>query len=543
MENKQCKTGKIVILGRARLGKSFLVSILSKNRSKYIEAFCSNGGDKTACPVHNIFTRRDMIDSKEFKECFEFHSDFNSIYASDADSSDLRKEISSVINKQYYFDSDDVKVKIKEIEKIVRKVREKEEKSNRKESNTYISVYLNPSDRLDNVMKDLSLSKLEVIDTPGVSGNVVATKLSKADLYIIMLRPDSTEEAQTLKKIVPELKPHTASSKVIFMFKKESFIDTNEEYDQYRSETKESMAEFENLFSELKGSIIDTDSEILNISKNTVMFPTMKKSKVSLSEELFLKEFYARIKPAFDQYEAELQETNKFKSIVNEHKSNAVNYILELMQNISKHEFENSKKTYTLEDFKREKHDRVMTNDNYRIRNSLNYAYEREVKLLYAYFSKFKPDEVTEEWKQNIIRYIYRIISKSVRQDRGIGIGKHPFEEFPARTMLVEESICADTVYIHVSRDKSEEAYTKALIASGVESKTWNYVGVNTGKESTEKLEIVRDMLLNVKVSTLCELILYRYIGGLRKIAELDILRKAGLDEKRCKYELSKLPF
>ena len=63
----QGKTGKVVIMGRARLGKSFFISILCENGEVYVNIFCSGGGAKTACPVVNIF-----VDA-EFDEYIEFH--------------------------------------------------------------------------------------------------------------------------------------------------------------------------------------------------------------------------------------------------------------------------------------------------------------------------------------------------------------------------------------------------------------------------------------------------------------------------------------
>lgn len=540
----QGKTGKIAVLGRARLGKSFFISILAKNRKEYVMVFCSNGKDKTVCPIQNIF-----IDA-EFKEYFEFHSDFNSIYESESENEELqelKKEVSSVLRKQYYFESDDVKNKIKEVEGIVRKIREMEDRyPGRKDSDTYISVYLRPSNFLKDIMREASLRRLEVMDTPGVSGKVVATKLTKADLYILILKPDNSEEAQTLKGIVNELKPYTISSKVIFMFKKEATIQTKTKYEQRCMEAKESMSEFEDLFSELKGLIINTDSEILNLAENTVMFPTMDEEEVTLSEELFLEELCDRFKAAFKEDEAEQQEKKRFQEVINHHGRTAVDYVLNLLKGIPKHKFGNGDEEYTLERFRNEKHDRVMTSDNYRIHKNLSKAYEKEVKLLDDYFSTFTADNVPDKWKQDVIRYIYRVISKSIRQDRGIGIGAHPWEESPARTMLVEESVNAETVYDYVEGEEENKVtltYRKALQDSEITSNSWSYVGVNRDEENMKKLEIIRDTLCNIRVSDREEFIHCRHVGGLRKMAEYHILRETGLDEKKCKSILAELPF
>lgn len=540
----QGKTGKIAVLGRARLGKSFFISILAKNRKEYVAVFCSNGKDKTVCPIQNIF-----IDA-EFKEYFEFHSDFNSIYESEEENEELqelKKAVSSILRKQYYFESDDVKNQIKEVEGIVRKMREMEDRyPGRKDSDTYISVYLRPSNFLKDVMREASLRRLEIMDTPGVSGKVVATKLSKADLYILILKPDNSEEAQTLKGIVKELKPYTASSKVIFMFKKEAAIQTKTKYEQKRIEAKESMSEFEDLFSELKGLIINTDSEILNLAENTVMFPTMDEEETTLPEELFLEELHGRFKAAFIEDEAERQEKKRFQEVVSQHEKDAVDYVLNLLRGIPKHILGNGAEEYTLERFRNEEHDRVMTSDNYRIHKNLSSAYEREVKLLDDYFSTFNADNVSDEWKQDVIRYIYRVISKSIRQDRGIGIGAHPWEESPARTMLVEEAVNAETVYDYVEGEEDNKVtltYRKALQDAKISSNSWPYVGVNRDEENMKKLEIIKDTLCDIRVSDREELILCRYVGGLRKMAEFRILREAGFDDKKCKSILVELPF
>ena len=254
------------------------------------------------------------------------------------------------------------------------------------------------------------------------------------------------------------------------------------------------MAEFEHLFSGLKGAVINTDSEILNLAENTVMFPTMDAEELTLSEELFLKELDGRFKAAFKTEEAEQQEKERFQKVIRLHGGNAVDDILNLLKAIPKHTLGDGDEEYTLDKFKNEGHYRVMTGDHYRIYNDLSRAYEKEVKLLDDYFSRFTADNVPEEWKQDIIRYIYRVILKSVSQDRGIGIGAHPWEENPARTMLVEEAFNAKLVYEYVEGEEERQVtfvYRKALQNSGISSNSsWNYVGANRDEENMKKLEI-----------------------------------------------------
>ena len=46
-------------------------------------------------------------------------------------------------------------------------------------------------------------------------------------------------------------------------------------------------------------------------------------------------------------------------------------------------------------------------------------------------------------------------LTASVRTDRGLGVGTHHWEERPARTMLIEESILADRILANIL-DKDE---------------------------------------------------------------------------------------
>ena len=147
-----------------------------------------------------------------------------------------------------------------------------------------------------------------------------------------------------------------------------------------------------------------------------------------------------------------------------------------------------------------------------------------------------------------IIRYVYRIISKSVSSDRGIGVGTHPWEETPARTMLVEESVNADTVYEYVEgtdNGKMPIPYRKALRDSQINAsdRSWMYVGTSDEEAGLKKLKLVIDSLINIKVYNRDDMVLTRYVGGLRKIAEYNLVQDIGYDESSSMEIVKKLPF
>ena len=188
----------------------------------------------------------------------------------------------------------------------------------------------------------------------------------------------------------------------------------------------------------------------------------------------------------------------------------------------------------------------VMTKDHYRLHSDLDAAYDREIKLLDEYFSKFKPDDYKDEWQQKIIKYIYKRLTQSVRQDRGLGVGTHPWEEHPARTMLVEESILADKILVGINPEEKwmmNEPYKKAFKDNNITSSTCNYVGCVNDIDAIIKLEIIKNHLSQIEVYTRQDLVLCRYIGGLRQIAQYKILKLMGKEDTVAMDILREMPF
>jgi len=68
-------------------------------------------------------------------------------------------------------------------------------------------------------------------------------------------------------------------------------------------------------------------------------------------------------------------------------------------------------------------------------------------------------------------------------------------------------------------------------------------VGCNDDEEAILKLKLVKDLLLSKPVYSRKELVLQRYIGGLRKIAEYNVLLNIGYDKQSIEEILMNLPF
>ena len=118
----------------------------------------------------------------------------------------------------------------------------------------------------------------------------------------------------------------------------------------------------------------------------------------TLAEELFLERFTAKFKAAFDVEEQVKQEQRAFEKVIKEEKS-AVSYTLMLLGKIPKHEvMKKGLKPYTDFQFINEKHNRVMTGDNYRLLNDLKNAYAEEALLLYKSFEVYDENNTPEAW-------------------------------------------------------------------------------------------------------------------------------------------------
>lgn len=531
---------RMALIGRARVGKSFIISRFVENKKEYVGLLCSKGKDKTACPINVRISEQVAVES------FVFHSNFNSIYSGkdkeDEVLSDLNSRLGEIINQPHQMDDT---AGMEAIESIIKEIRGFEEKYDTlRNSDTYIDIYQKPSNYAKKLLRECKLGSIEIVDTPGVSGKVEASKIAKSDIYAFVLKDDNAEEANTLLKIVEAIKADVGTSKVLYIYKADGILSSKEEYDEAREEVREAISSFTSIFDELRGSIIATDLALLNPEEHCIAFPQMNKDKPSFPEDEFMQELTKAMSEAFKENDSEEQD-KKFVELVNACGEKAKKLVKDILDNIPEHGIGN-KGTFTLDEFTAEDHDRVMTGDNCRLRIDLSEAYGLESKLLHEYFSEFKVDAYPEEWQQFVIKYIYNKLANSTRSDRGLGKGGHPREEIPARTMLVEESVLADQILDsikEVAPFSRNIPYRKVFIDNNISSVTWKFVGCVDDKESELKLRLVRECLLSRNVSTRREMVLCRYVGGLRFVAMYSILSLLGESDEEIIGTLKKAKF
>lgn len=516
---------KIALMGRARVGKSFIISRFVEDRKSYVRLFCGNSKDKTACPINVRISEQVAVEN------YIFHSNFNSLYSGEKKADDELQQfnirLSELLHKPHTMSENDV---MKEIEEAVKKIRDFEKKYDSiQPSDTYIDVYQKPSEYAKKLLRECKLGSIEFTDTPGVSGKVAVSKIAKSDIYVFVLRPDNEDEAKTLLKVVEAIKADVATSKVLYVYKIEGIYSSKEEYNEAREEVKNNISAFTSIFDDLRGSIISTDLALLNPEEHCIAFPSMNKEKPSFQEDEFMSDFMGAMVDAFKESDT-VEQDKKLKEIFSEHGGEAKELVKRILMNIPAHLLGKNDE-YSVDNIQAENHDRVKTRDNYRIANDLSEAYMKESELLHNYFTSFKVNEYPLEWQQYIIKYIYNKLTSSTRTDRGLGKGGHPFEERPARTMLVEESLLADRVLSSINGLESfsrNTPYRKVFIDNNIFSATWNYVGCSDDKEAELKLRLIKECLMDKKVSSRKELVLCRYVGGLRLVAEYEILELLG---------------
>lgn len=538
----------IAIVGRAKVGKSFLVGMFADNTVLYRNAFSSGGSDKTACPVKNVF----VDTNDDFMSFVEFHSSFHSEYKDIIGYENLCADVELVNGTQVSLENTEKLPQfIEKIEGLVRRILKAEEQYQQqfpdkkaKISENIIEVYCKPSDFCRTIMKENNLKRLEVIDTPGVSGNVEFSKISKANMYVFLLNDANKDEAKTLGKIVEETKSAIATSNACFLYRSNGFITTKEKFEKEQKKVEESMQQFEDLFVHLQGSIISTAMDVLYPAKTCICFPPMDAEDLTLPEELFRERFTVKINRAFSGNTKKLLREDFDKALI-ENRDKTFEYVKEILKNIPPHKH-NTKQNNYLPNFIKEKHDRVKSNDYWRIVNHVDYGYKAEKHLLYNYFQSFTLEKCPESWKQYAIRYLYHMLSEGVTLDRGLGIGTYHTEDSPALTMIAEESVLAEQVLNEILNNPGKtrvENYRNALMNNGITSKTWPKVYCNDDSMMIKKLELIVRCLNHIPTGSLYELVFCRYIGGLRKITEYSILREFFQTDSDCENFITSLSF
>lgn len=502
----------IALVGLPKTGKSYSSSIFVAENECFIlrRTFSRSGDDFTQCAVKII------VSSKITEPYAQFNSD--------------KEEV-----RQYSrIDEDSLMNFVAEVNSYLKYKRESGEEITPSE---YIEMFMPPSQLAMDIMSESNLSYLIITDTPGVSESYELVQIAEAHLVMLVLTDSGGETARAgFKKIVEGIAPLVATGDACFLYNLKKPCDDENEYDDMQQDAEIAMQNFELEFAPLRKSIINTSMNILHPSKSVLGVPGMKDRKINFAEKIYRQKLAEVISRSFkgEGFELIINELNK--SLTDEIRlaqqtpseicNSLVDYITSVITQVPRMVSDLTKPDY-FETFKSQKHARVKSQDGYRIVNAVSYMRSQSLNELYHSFSAYTVESTTNVLIQAGIKLFYRLISEELKNDSGLGIGVHPWEDYPPVTMRAIEYIFASELNCAVNQttDGVESTYRNILINNGIVSKSWNCVRVDTN--NLYFLNILTNCgVLTLHSTDLKELVRNRYIGGLRKIGEYKAWRE-----------------
>lgn len=495
----------IAVCGRPKVGKSFITSMFVADTMGFRNACSRAGADFTECKVQTNI--KNGID----QEYAVFHAPGDELM--DGRQSPLSEEKFTIFINE-------VTAYLKEMRKL-----------DPSKKGFLIEIFTQPSEFSKKIMAKNKLDYLIFIDTPGVSENYGAVTLEKADLVLFVLNDNGEQEAtRSFSTIVNGMAPLVASSKACFLYRMASGCDDQEEYDDLQQKATDAMGIFEECFSDLRSNIISSSLDVLQPAKSVLCIPAMKQRKTSIAEQLFLSAFELKINQCFQQDNLDLYKSKMLKLMDEDtvYTDVAEDFIQDILVKALQRKVPSANDDH-FEAFKCNKHNRVMTGDEFRIYWAVQNACQQQLTELYLFFKTLTSSDYPEAWKQSAIKYIYSALTSGIKKDLGAAEGGHPWEGYPPITMFAIESILANEI-VDALNNASNDAdwsgiYCKTLRENGIQSKSWDYVWLpKTYTDGIRKLVIISKCKLTNRVSSnLCELVKNRYTIGLQKLAEFHI--------------------
>lgn len=505
----------IAICGRPRVGKSFLVSLYSEEPFVYRAACSKQGDDFTQCAVQHII-REDIN---------EPHAIFHN-----RRKDDKSEDVEGMDGFECPLDPEKFP---KYMDEIAGFLKDKRNNGENIEDIAYLEIFMRPSPMAREIMKKCNVKTLIITDTPGVSENYSLVPIEKADLVTLVIADSNQIEAQkSYQELVRGLAPLVASSKVCFLYRTSTMCEDEEDYLELQKEAKLAMASFSNYFSDWKGSIIESSMDILQPTTSVIGIPVMSKKSLCVAESMFVEGLKEKIVQGLSD---EKISTNALINVItneNVEEEETANFIRFLLQKWRYEKIDKElEKEYTLSDFVKEKHDRVKSQDNYRLLYAAMAAGRRQLRNLYEDFKKYTDKDYPKVWQQTIIKYVYNLLSAAIKKDNGIAVGTHPWEDCPPITMYVIESVLTEKIRFDLLDENKKEnkdfykRYKRTMIENGVTSNSWNYVEIDLqNSDALKKLDLIIQSKLNqVRVGNLEDMVWSRYTLGLQVTAEYQI--------------------
>lgn len=514
-------TKKVCIVGRARVGKSRLISRFLKYTSLARRQLESSGKDFTKLNFKFYLTKG--LERKSFMRYLATDSTLNGIEVpfDDEHEDEIKSFLRRIEKENYYSQKADGELagKPRQLSLLT----------------DSIEIVTEASSLAREIMGN-TIDCLIITDTPGVSGDVPLNVASDADVYLLMMRDDNDKEFRlSIEKIIPKI----AGSNVLFIYRNGNTYTTLEGYNEVLRQVKDAVEDFTDDLSKLVGdSVLNTSLEVLNPSGKVIPMGAFDIVTLNYVEECFNKDLIDKLNIIFSTKKGANEEQVIIESLIECSKSNVeVNYttgdvIAYFDKVIKQFTLPNLGPSWKI-NFSKEGHDRVKTKDNYRIENyaesNCNYVLDNLYNLykVMKYDSSYKVPKIAQE---AVIKLVYLRLTESIKFDCGIFAGGHPFEDSACKTMFVEEAIFADEL---LSRGTTPALtvsdYCYVMRANGVSSATWNWVYKKTPYSGeydycNNKLDIITHCgLSNLQSNNTQQLIYNTYTMGLFKLGQYNL--------------------
>ena len=480
----------ISIVGEARTGKDYHASLYTYSPKKFIKLFCAGGHDKTRA-IEKLYI------VPETNNFIKFHIPKERINEIDNNGLMTKDEIARLyeLEKRYYnidVDEDEFNQLVDNV-KLFEKFCEATMKNNIQED-IYIEIRMRPSVFAKKIMDDLGKKSMLIYIYPGQTGNVTIGSFVKSDLFVFTIGDQNEEVAmKSITNIAKNIKPYCADAKVIVLYKGTSAVTSVSEYDDEQKAIVECFKDFKPMFNEIRNndSVIESDLSILRMEEHVLVSPVMNRfdpTTAKFAFEEFNKRFINEIVTLLKDDEC----MDKLKEICKD--SNQRQFVLDVIRNIPIQLEKGNVKHYL------KGGDRVYSYDSYQCMKKVQVKMYNLREIVYKYFLNFSKEDYKEGWQQTAIQCLYKIMSKSVRDDEGIGIGTQSREMQPPVTMRAEESLIAETLLeLYKHNNLNEQTYKEALRSIGIDSASWSNVYIvwdeNLKERMIKRITIICDIL------------------------------------------------
>lgn len=514
-------TKKVCIVGRARVGKSRLISRFLKYSRlvrRYLEA---SGKDCTKLNFKFYLTKG--LEKKSFMRYLAADSTLNGIEVpfDDEHEDEVKNFLKRIEKENTYSQKSDSELagKPRQLNLLT----------------DSIEIVTEASSLAREIMGD-RIDCLIITDTPGVSGDVPLNVSSDSDVYLLMMRDDNDKEFHSsIEKIIPKI----AGSNVLFIYRNGNTYTTLEGYNEVLRQVKDAVEDFTDDLSKLVGdSVLNTSLEVLNPSGKVIPMGAFDIVTLNYVEECFNKDLSDKLRIIFSTKKGANEEQVIIESIsecnnpntgANYTTSDIINYFDKIVKEFTLPQTGTTWKT----NFSKERHDRVKTKDNYRIEQYAELNCNSALSNLYNLYKVMKYDssyKVPKIVQEAIIKLVYLRLTESIKFDCGIFAGGHPFEDNACKTMFVEEAIFADEL---LNKGKTPNLtvsdYCDVMRANGISSATWNWVYkkspyIDEYAYCNSKLDVIQHCGLSKLQSKNTQQLIYNtYTMGLFKLGQYNL--------------------